>query len=47
MAKLELMTVLVSLEKLHEAGKPDMALAVIKEILEEARSETKKKNQNP
>ena len=39
MTKLELMTVLVSLEKLHEAGKPDMALALIKELLEEVRME--------
>ena len=38
MTKLELMTVLFSLKKLHEMGKPEEALAVINEILEEAKS---------
>ena len=36
MTKLELMTVLYSLEKLHEVGKPDEALAVIRKIIAEA-----------
>jgi hypothetical protein len=36
MTKLELMTVLYSLEKLHEIGQPDAALEVIKKIIKEA-----------
>ena len=44
MTKLELMTVLISLKKLHEIGNPDAALAVIDEILEEAKTEKTKKN---
>ena len=41
MTKLELMTVLYSLKKLHEVGKPEEALNVINEILEEAKNEKK------
>jgi len=44
MTKLELMTVLVSLKKLHEVGKPEEALAVINEILAEAKANDKKKD---
>ena len=36
MTKLELMTVLYSLEALHEEGQPEVALAVIKKIIAEA-----------
>jgi len=43
MTKLELMTVLRSLKKLHDVGKPDAALEVINEILEEAEADKKKK----
>jgi len=43
MKKLELMTVLYSLKKLHEVGKPEIALEVINQILEEAESEKKDK----
>lgn len=46
MTKLELMTVLMSLDKLHEAGKPELAHEVIKGILEEARSDGKGKKQS-
>jgi len=42
MTKLELITVLRSLRKLHEKGLHDAALEVIDEILEEASNETKK-----
>ena len=42
MTKLELMTVLYSLEKLHEMGHPEEALAVIKRIIAEAEGESKK-----
>ena len=42
MTKLELMTVLYSLKKLHEVGKPDEALNVINQIIEEASTEKKK-----
>jgi len=45
MTKLELMTVLYSLEKLHEIGQPDAALSVIKKIIAEA--ETEKKDAKP
>ena len=43
MTKLELLTVLRSLKKLHEVGKPEAALEVINEILEDADSVDKKK----
>jgi len=43
MTKLELMTVLYSLKKLHEIGQPDAALDVINQIIEEAEFEKKKK----
>jgi len=39
MTKLGLMTVLRSLKKLHEVGKPEAALEVINEIIKEAESE--------
>ena len=42
MTKLELITVLRSLKKLHEVGKPDAALEVINEILAEADRDKKK-----
>lgn len=42
MTKLELMTVMYSLEKLHEVGQPDAALAVIKKIIKEAETEKHK-----
>jgi len=38
MTKLELLTVLYSLEELHENGQPDAALKVIKKIIREAES---------
>ena len=41
MTKLELMTVLYSLEKLHEIGQPNEALSVIKKIIAEAEAENK------
>jgi hypothetical protein len=36
MTKLELLTVLYSLDTLHEAGKPDLAHKTIKRIIAEA-----------
>jgi len=39
MTKLELMTVLHSLKKLHECGKPDAALELINEIIAEAKAD--------
>ena len=42
MAKLELLAVLYSLDKLHEVAKPDEAHAVIKKLIEEAESERNK-----
>jgi len=39
MTTLELMTVLRSLKKLHEVGKPEAALEVIEEIITMAESE--------
>jgi len=42
LTKLELLTVLLSLKKLHEVGKPDAALEVINEILAEAEYDKKK-----
>ena len=44
MTKLELLTVLYSLEVLHEQGNHEDALKVIKRIIAEAESD-KKKNQ--
>ena len=43
MTKLELLTVLRSLKKLHDVGKPEAALEVINEILEEAERDKGKK----
>jgi len=45
MTKLELMTVMYSLEKLHEVGQPEAALAVIKKIISEAEADKKKKDE--
>jgi len=39
--KLELMTVLRSLKKLHEIGNPEAALEVINEIIKEAENDKK------
>jgi len=39
MTKLELLTVLRSLKKMHELGKPEAALEVIEEILADAEAE--------
>ena len=41
MTKLELMTVLRSLKKLHEIGNPEAALEVINEIIKEAENDKK------
>jgi len=41
MTKLELLTVLYSLDSLHEEGKPDAAHKVIKRIIKEAETEKK------
>ena len=44
MAKLELLTVLYSLDKLHEIAKPEEAHAVIKRLIEEAESDNRKRD---
>lgn len=46
MTKLELMTVLHSLKKLHEKGMHDAALEVINEIIDEAKNGKKAKSED-
>ncbi|MCL2204166.1 MAG: hypothetical protein FWB88_09550 [Defluviitaleaceae bacterium] len=46
MTKLELMTVMRSLKKLHERGMPDAALEVINEIIAEAEQRPTKPQDN-
>ena len=45
MTKLELMTVMYSLEELHEQGHHDSALKVIKKIIAEAESRPQDKKE--
>ena len=46
MTKLELMTVLHSLKKLHEMGQPEAALEVINTIIDEANSDKSKNKES-
>ena len=46
MTKLELLTVLYSLDSLHEEGKPEAAHNIIKRIIKEAESDEKKSEEN-
>ncbi|MCL2357484.1 MAG: hypothetical protein FWC70_10110 [Defluviitaleaceae bacterium] len=41
MTRLEFLTVIRSLKKLHDLGKPEAALEVMNEILEDANAEKK------